>query len=134
MWQEIERIYYQTAVQGKCTLELHIALLNCTMHYGRQKCTVTRQGPKLLWSSIQFFSPQLDGIFLNIYCLINLDLRHPIFSCITFDLRIILKLMFSKKVAKIDKIFTVDLTVTTYCLIDSEDFLNFRGLLRKREL
>ena len=42
--------------------------------------------------------------------------------------------MFSKKATKIDKIFTVDLTVTTYCQIDGEDFVNFCGLLRKREL
>ena len=44
------------------------------------------------------------------------------------------KFMFSKKAKKIDKIFTVDLTVTTYCQIDGEDFVNFCGLLRKREL
>ena len=49
-----------------------------------------------------------------------------------FDLK--LKFMFSKKATKIDKIFTVDLTVTTYCQIDGEDFINFCGLLRKREL
>ena len=42
--------------------------------------------------------------------------------------------MFSKKVTKIDEIFIVDLTVTTYCQIDSEDFVNFCGLLRKRKL
>ena len=42
--------------------------------------------------------------------------------------------MFSKKATKIDKIFTVDLTVTTYCQIYGEDFVNFCGLLRKREL
>ena len=42
--------------------------------------------------------------------------------------------MFSKEATKIDKIFTVDLTVTTYCQIDGEDFVNFCGLLRKREL
>ena len=42
--------------------------------------------------------------------------------------------MFSKKVTKIDEIFIVDLTVTTYCQIDGEDFVNFCGLLRKREL
>ena len=35
---------------------------------------------------------------------------------------------------KIDKIFTVDLTVTTYYQIDGEDFVNFCGLFRKREL
>ena len=33
-----------------------------------------------------------------------------------------------------DEIFTVDLTVNTYCQIDGEDFVNFCGLLRKREL
>ena len=44
------------------------------------------------------------------------------------------KLMFSKKATKIDEIFSVDLTVTTYCQIDGEDFVNFCGLLRKREL
>ena len=43
-------------------------------------------------------------------------------------------LVFSKKATKIDKIFTVDLTVTTYCQTDGEDFVNFCGLLRKREL
>ena len=42
--------------------------------------------------------------------------------------------MFSKKATKIYEIFTVDLTVTTYCQIDGEDFVNFCGLLRKREL
>ena len=41
--------------------------------------------------------------------------------------------MFFKKATKIDKIFTVDLTVTTYCQIDGEDFVNSCGLLRKRE-
>ena len=42
--------------------------------------------------------------------------------------------MFSKKATKIDEIFTVDLTLTTYCQIDCEDFVNFCGLLRKHEL
>ena len=46
----------------------------------------------------------------------------------------VLKFMFSKKATKIDKIFTVDLTVTTYCQIDGKDFVNFCGLLRKHEL
>ena len=40
--------------------------------------------------------------------------------------------MFSKKATKIDKIFTVDLTVTTYCQIDGEVFPFFGGLLRKK--
>ena len=35
---------------------------------------------------------------------------------------------------KNDEIFTVDLTLTTYCQIDGEDFINFCGLLRKHEL
>ena len=39
--------------------------------------------------------------------------------------------MFSKKATKIDKIFTVNLTVTTYGQIDGEDFINFSDLLRK---
>ena len=42
--------------------------------------------------------------------------------------------MFSKKATKIDKIFTIDLTVPTYSQIDSEEFVNFRGFLRKLEL
>ena len=45
-----------------------------------------------------------------------------------------LKFVFSKKATKFDKIFTVDLTLTTYCEIDGEDFVNFCGLLRKNEL
>ena len=45
-----------------------------------------------------------------------------------------MKFMFSKKATKIDEIFAVDLTLTTYCQIDGEDFVNFRGLLRKHEL
>ena len=42
--------------------------------------------------------------------------------------------MFSKKTSKIDEIFTVDLTLTTECQIDGEEFVNFCGLLRKHEL
>ena len=44
------------------------------------------------------------------------------------------KFMFSKKATKIGKIFTGHLTVTTYCKNDGEDFVNFFGFLRKREL
>ena len=40
-------------------------------------------------------------------------------------------LKFSKKVPKIDEIFTVNLRITVK---KSEDFVNFCGLLRKREL
>ena len=47
---------------------------------------------------------------------------------------LVIKFMFSKKTTKIDKIFTIDLTVTTYCQIDGEDFVNFCDLLRKHEL
>ena len=46
----------------------------------------------------------------------------------------LVKFMFSKKATKIDEIFTVDLTVTTSCQIDGEDFVNFCGFLRKHEL
>ena len=45
-----------------------------------------------------------------------------------------LKFVFSKKATKFDKIFAVDFTLTTYCQIDGEDFVNFCGLLRKHEL
>ena len=45
-----------------------------------------------------------------------------------------LKFMFSKKATKNDKIFTVDLTLCSKRQIDGEDFVNFRGLLRKCEL
>ena len=44
---------------------------------------------------------------------------------------ILLKFMFSKKATKSDKIFTVNLTVCSKCQINSEDFINFCGLLRK---
>ena len=46
----------------------------------------------------------------------------------------LLKFVFSKKATKIDEIFTVDLTLCSKCQIDGEDFVNFRGLLRKYEL
>ena len=42
--------------------------------------------------------------------------------------------MFSKKATKIDKIFTIDLTLHSKCKIEAEDFVNFCGLLRKHEL
>ena len=45
-----------------------------------------------------------------------------------------LKFMFSKKATKIDKIFTLDLTLCSKCQIDGEDFFNLCGLLRKHEL
>ena len=41
--------------------------------------------------------------------------------------------MFSKKATKIDEIFTGDLTLCSKRQIDGEDFVNFRGLLRKCE-
>ena len=55
------------------------------------------------------------------------------------DIRIgnshLLKFMFSNKQAtKIDKTFTVVMTVTTYCQIDGENFVKFCGLLRKHKL
>ena len=46
----------------------------------------------------------------------------------------VLKFIYTEKATKIDEIFTIDLTVTTYGQIDGEDFVNFCGLLRKREL
>ena len=46
----------------------------------------------------------------------------------------VIKFMFSKKATKIDKTFTVDLTLCSDCQIDGEDFVNFYGLLRIHEL
>ena len=43
----------------------------------------------------------------------------------------IIKFMFSKRATKIDEIFTVDLTLCSKSQINNEDFVNFRGLLRK---
>ena len=65
--------------------------------------------------------------------------RNLVYKVVRFSSKILrridgLKFMFSKKATKIDEIFTVDLTVTTYCQIDGEDFVNFCGLLRKYEL
>ena len=45
-----------------------------------------------------------------------------------------LKFTFSEKATKIDKIFTINLTVCSNRQIDGKDFVNFCGLLRKREL
>ena len=42
--------------------------------------------------------------------------------------------MLSEKATKIDEIFTVDLTLCSKRQIDSEDFINFCGLLEKHEL
>ena len=42
--------------------------------------------------------------------------------------------MFSKKATQTGEIFTADLTFTTLCQIDGEDFVYFSGLLRKYEL
>ena len=44
------------------------------------------------------------------------------------------KFMFSKKVIKIDEVFTVDLALCSKCQIDGEDFVDFSGLLSKHEL
>ena len=45
-----------------------------------------------------------------------------------------IKFVFSRKATKIDEIFAVDLTLCSKCQIDSEDFVDFCGLLRKHEL
>ena len=42
--------------------------------------------------------------------------------------------MVSKKATEFDKIFAVDVTLCIKCQIDSEDFVNFCGLLGKCEL
>ena len=53
---------------------------------------------------------------------------------VTAEVAAEIKFMFSKKATKIDKIFTVDLMLCSKRQIDSEDFVYFRGLLRKYEL
>ena len=42
-----------------------------------------------------------------------------------FRYMIFLKFVFSKKASKFNKIFTIDLTLTTYFQIDGEDFFSF---------
>ena len=56
------------------------------------------------------------------------------FICHVATLLFPLKFMFSKKATKIDDIFTVDLTLCSKRQIDSKDFINFCGLLRKYKL
>ena len=46
----------------------------------------------------------------------------------------VVKFMFSKKATKIDKIFTVNLTVPSKCQIYGEDFVKFCSLLRKHKI
>jgi hypothetical protein len=45
-----------------------------------------------------------------------------------------IKFMFSKKAIKIDEIFTVDLTLCSNRQINGEDFINFRGFLKRYDL
>ena len=46
----------------------------------------------------------------------------------------LVKFIFSKKATKIEKIFTVSLTLCSKCQIVGEDFVKFCGLLRKHKL
>ena len=46
----------------------------------------------------------------------------------------VVKFMFYVKATKIDKIFTVDLTLCSNCQIDGEDFVDFCGLVGKRKV
>ena len=46
----------------------------------------------------------------------------------------LVKFMFFKKATKIDEISTLDLTLCSKYETNGEDFVNFRGLLRKYEL
>ena len=47
---------------------------------------------------------------------------------------LLVKFTFSRKATKIDKIFSVNLTLCSKFQIDDEDSINFCGLLRKHEL
>ena len=73
-----------------------------------------------------------NNFFLDLIQLVQLLLllleRYPNLSLS------LIKFMFSKKATKIDKIFTINLTVCSNRQIDVEDFVNFCGLLRKHEL
>ena len=44
--------------------------------------------------------------------------------------RLAVKFMFSKKATKIDKIFTLDLTLCSKCQIEGEDFVDFFAFLK----
>ena len=50
---------------------------------------------------------------------------------IEFMYKVLLKFMFSKKATQTDKNIAIELTLTTWCQIISEDFVNFCGPLRK---
>ena len=65
--------------------------------------------------------------FVNFCCLLR---KHKIY----LGENDVLKLMFSKKAKKFDKIFTVNLTLCSKCQVDGEDFIHFCGLLGKYEL
>ena len=56
------------------------------------------------------------------------NLKIPMLRCDVYSVYNV-KLMFSKKAAKFDEIFTVDLTTCSKCQIDGEDFINFCGFL-----
>ena len=72
---------------------------------------------------------------LNINGFIIFFLGKPIiWNQISKEDRRLLKFTFSEKATKIDKIFTVNLTVCSNRQIDGEDFVNVCGLLRKHEL
>ena len=68
--------------------------------------------------------------------LVNADSFYANFTNTTFKKIPIphLNFMFSKKATKIDKIFTVNLTLTTQRQINGEDLVNLCGLLRKHEI
>ena len=46
----------------------------------------------------------------------------------------VIKFMFSKKVTKVDEIFTADLILCSKCQMEGEDFVYFCGLIRKHKL
>ena len=66
----------------------------------------------------------------KVYVLQYIDIcSDAVFHARMWVKKIVVKFVFSKKATKFDKIFTVDLTLTTYCQIGGEDFVNFCGLL-----
>ena len=67
-------------------------------------------------------------------CLDVLNMSMAFVRSTNFVFIALLKFVFSRKATKIDEIFTVDLTLTTQCQIDGEDFVNLCGFHRKHEL
>ena len=79
--------------------------------------------PRILFDLLQDSFPTSGTSQISMY---NLNFLICFYSL--FSMRFV-KFTFSEKATKIDEIFTVDLTVTTYCQIDSEEIAKYYYLL-----